>query len=250
MHRFYCLAYSPWSEKARWALDHHKIAHLSVPYTPLLGEVPLRMKTGRWSGKISVPVMKTEGPEGWLNDSWAIAQWAEKTGKGTPLFPAERKAEIEAWNGLSDEGLDAARAIGLERVLSNDAWLASLVPRKVRRILGPLAPVVSAFGVRRTLQKYGSRRRSLSEQNERLHKVLVSIREALAGKERETLLGTFSYADVAVAQVFQFVHPKILGGFKLGKSGLDGYRHPAFAEEFSDLVKWRDWVYENFRGQA
>ena len=34
----YSLVYSPWSEKARWALDHHRIAYRRVRYEPVIGE--------------------------------------------------------------------------------------------------------------------------------------------------------------------------------------------------------------------
>jgi glutathione S-transferase len=245
MHLFYNLVYSPWSEKARWALDHHRIEYRSVSYTPLVDEFPLRLRMGRFSGRVSVPVLKVEGWR-WLDDSWAIAQWADREGQGSILIPEDRFSEIRALNSLSEEGLDAARSIGLRRVLSSDDWLASLVPKKLRRIMGPLAPIVSGLGVRRTLRKYEGGHGPKGDPEGRLRQVLRQIREALKGEHRP-LLDSFTYADVAVAQIFQFVEPRNLGGFRLGRSGREGYRHPVFAEEFSDLVGWRDWLYENHR---
>ena len=38
----YSIPYSPWSMRARWALDHHRIPHRSREWVPLLTEPVLR----------------------------------------------------------------------------------------------------------------------------------------------------------------------------------------------------------------
>ena len=40
----YGLSLSPWTERARWALDHHGVAYDYHEHVPMLGEVLLRMK--------------------------------------------------------------------------------------------------------------------------------------------------------------------------------------------------------------
>ena len=51
------LSYSPWSEKARWALDHHGIEYRNIAYTPMLGVPRLRMRLRAMRAKITVPIL-------------------------------------------------------------------------------------------------------------------------------------------------------------------------------------------------
>jgi glutathione S-transferase len=46
--------FSPWTEKARWALDHHGIRYRCEEYVPLAGEPWLRLRARRFHGRISV----------------------------------------------------------------------------------------------------------------------------------------------------------------------------------------------------
>src|SRR5687768_3084143 len=94
------LSYSPWSEKARWALDHHHIPFTYEEYVPMLGEPALRLRLRKAFGKVSVPVL-IDGKESY-GDSYEIARFAERTGKGKPLFGAERESQIAAWNERSE----------------------------------------------------------------------------------------------------------------------------------------------------
>src|SRR5690606_17418493 len=78
------LVYSPWTQRARWALDHHRVVYRSEPYTPLLGELALRRRLGRFRGRVSVPVLFTDAAV--IDDSVAIARHAEAVGSGGPRF--------------------------------------------------------------------------------------------------------------------------------------------------------------------
>ena len=44
MRTLYGLTQSAWTEKARWALEHHGIAYRYHEHVPVLGEVLLRLK--------------------------------------------------------------------------------------------------------------------------------------------------------------------------------------------------------------
>src|SRR5580704_5617991 len=55
------LPYSPWSEKARWALDARHVPYADVTYAPLVGELALRRKLGKWTGAVTVPVLTEDG---------------------------------------------------------------------------------------------------------------------------------------------------------------------------------------------
>src|SRR6188508_1450752 len=51
------LYYSPWSERARWALDHHGLAYETVEHVPFLGEIRLRRIVGKKAARATVPVL-------------------------------------------------------------------------------------------------------------------------------------------------------------------------------------------------
>jgi len=67
-------AYSPFSEKARWALDHHRIPYAYREHYPLIGELSLRLRARRLKGRVSTPLLLA--PEGPVLDSFAIAMSA------------------------------------------------------------------------------------------------------------------------------------------------------------------------------
>ncbi len=246
MVQFISLIFSPWSEKARWALDHHRVAYQWVRYQPLLSEPGLRLSMRKWRGKISAPLLRTD--DGYVTDSFEIARWADAHGSGTPLFTDPQA--VARFNTLSEEGLGAARALGLTRMLKSTAGLATLLPRPLRGT-GPLGTAIARFGVKRTLRKYGAHHLSLDDHREVLHRTLTVLRSALAKRESSTpvrtLLPSFSYADIAAAQILQFVAPKNLGGLRMAEAGQRAYRDEALVSEFADLIEWRDALYAAHR---
>jgi hypothetical protein len=103
--RLFAMSFSPHSERARWALDHHQVPYTLCQHVPPLGGLPLRMHARQWLGKVSVP-LAVDGSTV-LRDSLAIAAHAERVGVGSPLFPDA--AVVENWNAKSDRGLGAGR---------------------------------------------------------------------------------------------------------------------------------------------
>ena len=242
------LTYSPWSEKARWALEHHAVPHTRVHYQPMLGEPAMRLRTRNWTGTVSVPVLFEGGR--CHRDSCDIARFAERVGNGTPLFPEEHESAIERWDALGQAGLAAGRALGLVKVLEDREALSDLVPKGLRRILGPAALPIAAFGVRRTQRKYGAVRENAAEHQGTLRDTLEALREALQpteGPGPDTVLGRFSYADITIAQVVQFVSPKNIGRFRLAPASQRAYHRADLEREFADLVQWRDALYAHHR---
>src|SRR5437879_6263959 len=109
------LPYSPWSEKARWALDARQVPYVSRTYMPIVGEPLLRVKLRQWTGKVTVPVLTAD--DGLvLRDSADIARWADARGAGPTLFPREHDQAISRFVALSEEGLSAGRALSLIRM--------------------------------------------------------------------------------------------------------------------------------------
>ncbi|MBI4954957.1 MAG: glutathione S-transferase N-terminal domain-containing protein [Myxococcales bacterium] len=241
------LPYSPWSERARFALDVRHVAYTFRSYQPLLGEPRLRLLTGKWRGHVTVPVLRDGKLV--LSDSGAIARHADEHGDGPRLFPGPG-GEVAPFEALADRGLAAGRALSLARMLDDDAALAEMVPRALRKVLGPLAVGIGKAGVRRTFRKYGCDARPLAEHRAELESVLEALRAALARSasqdEPRTLLPAFSYADITMAQALAFVEPPSTG-LRLGRASRRAFSDPELRARYADLVAWRDALYARWR---
>lgn len=242
------LSYSPWSEKAKWALEVRKVPYRFRPYQPLLGEPALRRLTGRWRGNVTVPVLVSDQGEV-LDDSAKIARWADARGEGPALFPAEHERTIARWIETGERALEAGRVISLHRTLESPAALKELVPRPLRS-LGGLAAAIGGLGVRRTLRKYGAGRHTLVEHRRVARDALDELRAAIARSPSKatpkTILEHFSFADVAASQILTFVSPPAFG-VRLGPESRKGFTDPELATEYADLIAWRDALYEAHR---
>ncbi|HEX6241006.1 MAG TPA: glutathione S-transferase N-terminal domain-containing protein, partial [Polyangiales bacterium] len=226
MTELLALPFSPWSEKARWALDVRKVPYRYRHYQPLIGELELRLRTRRLRGVVTVPLLIDDGGRVY-DDSAAIARFADTHGEGPTLFPAEHEPAIARFIELSERGLSAGRALSLKRQLADDEALAELVPREIRRRVGRLGLRLADLGLRRTLRKYRALRLTQDQHRAHLRSVLDELRAALEGAQGEpkTLLGRFTFADIAVAQVLSFVSPPTFG-LKLGKASRRGFTDP------------------------
>jgi glutathione S-transferase len=126
--------FSPWTEKACWALDHHGVAYAFHQYQPLLEEPWLRWKTRNFTGRASVPAL-VDGRE-IVRESLQIARYAERAAGAAALFPHGRDTEIERWNDTSDAALRAARALFFTRLLRDDVAQLDNLPPFIARV-GP-----------------------------------------------------------------------------------------------------------------
>lgn len=242
-HRLIGLAYSPWSIKAKWALDHHAIPYRYAHYLPMLGEPLLRLRTQRLRGRVSVPVLVTEaGP---IEGSLEIARFAEREGSGAPLFPAGREQEIERWNARSEVMLDAGRALSMRRMLRSRAALTEQVPGG--RALGPLGWAAGALGVRFVAGKYVTDVPD-EDYREELRAGLLALRAAIGSNDY--LLGALSYADIAMAVTLAFVKPLGAGRDHLGDATRAVWTEDELAAELADVVAWRDRIYERDRPRS
>jgi glutathione S-transferase len=240
------LSYSPWSEKARWALEARGIDYAKRKYSPVVGELGLRRKLRKWSGVVSVPVFTLDDGTV-LADSANIARWADHHGSGPTLFPPGHEHAIEDFIALSERGLSAGRTASLARLLTDDAAAMELVPRNLRRMPG--ARQLARVGIARTLRKYSTTKDAAAATAE-LTAVLDEIRAALAKAPAtngaKTLLGTFTFADIAVSQVLTYVEPPAFG-LKLGDATRKRFADPELHARYGDLVAWRDALYETYR---
>jgi glutathione S-transferase len=239
------LPYSPWSERARWALDVRRVEYQKRTYQPLFGEPELRWRLKRLTGNVSVPLLLLGDRV--IGDSFEIAKWADTQGMGAKLFPAGAEEKISHWNNVAQNALAAGRILSLSRVLQSEEALRELVPRALRSF-GP-SITLSRLGVERTMKKYGDGK-DLKEQEARLIADLEVLRQALGPNPAEkpaTLLAEFSYADITAAQALAFVRPPESRHLKIAKGTRQSFGDPALAERFADLLAWRDRLYSLYR---
>jgi glutathione S-transferase len=248
MPELLALVYSPWSEKARWALDVRRVPYRYRHYQPLIGEPALRVKLRRLTGRVSVPVLTLDDGRV-LADSADIARWADGQGEGPRLFPPEHAAAVDRFIALSERALAAGRALSLQRMLADDEALTEMLPRPLRA-LGSVASRIGALGIARTIRKYGGDIGDLEAHRQTLRGALDEIRATLAqaprGEGPQTLLGSFTFADIAMAQVLVSVEPPA-SGLKLGPASRRTFVDPALRAPYADLVTWRDALYRAFR---
>lgn len=239
-----CLAYSPFSERARWALDHHRIAYRMRNHQPFVGELWLRRQRRDPDGqRATVPALVSE--EGLISDSWRIVEYADRRGAASPLIPATLRAEVRQLAELTDIGLEHGRAGVTLRLLAQPAALDASLPGPCPDWLRPLLRPVSRYGLRWFAAKYDIKATAQDDQRKGLASVLEQMRARLAGGRY--LLGDFTYADMAVAGLLQCVQPVNERFVPLSRALRPAWCQPELALRFADLVAWRDGLYAAHR---
>jgi len=240
---FVAASFSPWSERARFALDHHRIDYREEPYAPFVGEPLLRLRTRVFRGPISVPVLFHQGRV--LRDSVEIARHADHVGQGTPLFPSGAEPELSRYVELATRIMEAGRVLGLPRMAKDPAVLRESLPPSVpaplHAVLLPLARMGTAYVAR----KYRVGARDPNEARTTMRQGLEQLRTGLRG--RNTLLSEFSFADIAAAVALNGVRPVEHSVLPLGPAMRAVFTDPELAEEFGELLAWRDRLYTERR---
>ncbi|HHH11705.1 MAG TPA: glutathione S-transferase family protein [Sorangium sp.] len=240
----YDIDHSPWSERARWALDHRGVDYLRKPYAPLVDELGMRLKLGRPAVAVSTPVMFVAG--GVLKDSFDIALYAERHGHGTALFPVGRMACMRRYNRRAERLLGPGRMCTVARMLRNPRGLVETLPPELKR-LGPLAVWSGRLGARMLVAKYGLDNNDEQLLRERIRHELRLLREDLAAGGGQLCGDTFGYADILMASALAFVQPVADRYIRLGVHERPCWQDPVLADEFADVIKWRDGVYAAHR---
>ncbi|WP_426755386.1 glutathione S-transferase family protein [Myxococcus sp. Y35] len=242
MRTLYGLSYSGWTEKARWALDHHRVAYRYREHLPLIGEPVLRWRTPR-GARPSVPLLFDEGEA--FSGSFAIARRAEELGQGEPLFSAQDLPSIERWEADSEQVLCVARAKVVAGLLHNRQAqaesLPAFLPEGLRSLLAPSAKL----GARFVARKHTTPADLDAATRDTVIPTLERLRESLGGQPY--LLGHFSYADVTAAVMLQFVRPVDDRYLPLGPGTREVWTDTALAARFPDLLAWRDGLYAKHR---
>jgi glutathione S-transferase len=239
------LHYSPWSERARWALDHHGIAYDTVEHIPFLGERRLRRIVGNKPARATVPVLIAGGDV--LTDSWDIALYAEQSGSGSKLIPETQLADIRTWTELADQASAQGRALVVSALLASEAALDEGLPFPLPSWLQTTVRPVTRFGLRWFARKYEVSPAAEEEYEYRMRPVLDRLRAKVG--QAPYLIGSFSYADIAMATLLQGISPVGNGYIRLGPATRRAWTRPILESAYADLIRWRDNLYLRHRGR-
>lgn len=232
---------SAWSEKARWALEHHEVPTKSLVHVPMIYEPLLRVMGRDLLRKPTVPMLV----DGSLvaRDSLEIARYAEERGKGSALFPRDVEADVLAWNDAAERLMQAARARLMERLLASDDALMEALPPPLAK-LGRSALPLARMGASFIVSKHDTRKASQAETEAAISSVLEQVEARLA--EHEYLAGDrFTFADVAMACAIGMIapHPRQ----PLGPASRVVWSEPALGACFPAAIAYRDRVVERHR---
>jgi glutathione S-transferase len=229
----YGIHYSPWSLRARWALDHHQIDYRYREHTPLLGEWALRFR-GRnrvGGGPVTVPLLVLQNRA--IGDSFEIICFADEVGGAEPLRASHPDVALFI-NGL-ESAYDAARRRVTRRILGDQDALKEAAAAAVPAWLaGPSRPV-AAMGTRFIARKYGFDP-DASESLHVLREALDQVRSALG--DGPYIDDTFSAKDIAAACLVGAIRPH--DSLCLGPAMRAAWTHEEVAERYRDLLDWRD----------
>lgn len=242
--RLIYLPVSPWSERARWALDHHGLSYTTSVHVPFLGERALRKLVGPGVTRATVPVLIADGVV--LRESWDIALYADRAGTGTPLIPPDREAEVRRYTELADRMMASGRALVTDAMIQSPGALEEALPPEVPRWLRGLLRPVTRYTMRWFARKYGVSDVQRPARVAEIRAALLELRAALAAGSG-TLLGGFTYADIVVATGLQGVSPVDHPAIRLGPATRQAWTVPELAGEFADLLAWRDRIYAEHR---
>ena len=250
-----CLPYSPYSERARWALDHHGLDYRLVRHDPFVGELRLRRLLAQRgvaanAGSATVPVLLTN--EETLCNSWDIVRHADAHGTATRLVPDALLQPIAELTERADAAMDHGRALVAVALLARPAALDETLPPFVPGWVAPVLRPVTRHGARWFARKYGI---DPSVEAERRAERLEAMAGGIEAFERrrsdgEYVLGTFSYADIVLATMLQAVTPVDGRFIRLGPATSKAWTLPELAERFADTLRWRDGLYERHRAPA
>jgi len=241
--RLFGMSYSPWTEKARWALDHHQLAYTFVEHTPLIDEIALRVRTRKLRGAISVPTLLAEREV--VMGSLAIARWADARATHDALEQPSERAAVDRWNAHCERACDAGRALVTLRMRTTPGALEEAVPSFIPTLL---RKTVGQIGARFIARKYTVALDAEAAHEAALVEILSAIRAALAAGAGQFLLGDrFTLADIIAACAVNVVVPVGAQYVPIGPRTREAWTRNAVAQQYADVIAWRDALYTRHR---
>lgn len=238
------VGYSPWTERARWALDHHRIPYRYREHIPMVGEPLLRLRAhGTLRVKATAPLLVHAG--GAIDDSLAIMRYADACGRGPSL--RSDSDDARAWAERIEQGLAAGRARLTAAILADpEALRESMLPVSPAPLAGLLRPV-AAQGARFVAKKYGADLAQVDRHVDTQRGVCLALRDALGGRAlfEGSSLGA---VDLMAATFLQMVEPVQHPRIVLLPALRRAWTAAPLVGEFADLLAWRDGLYASARG--
>lgn len=237
----YAASFSPWSEKARWALQSSGVGFEEVGFTPLLSELSFRLKTSNFTRAISIPTLTGAGQP--IEDSLEIARWADRDRRW--LFPEQQVEAVEEWNYRCDAALAAGRILATRRVAGSEPARRESLPEPLRGALYPFFAPLTDLGIAYLTRKYGFSDASAEGAEQSMRRTFDAGREAVGRGQAHPVGDSFTFADIALACSLHFVSPH--PSLRMGAATRAAFTQPALADEYADLLAWRDRCYELHR---
>lgn len=240
---FYSLPYSPWSEKARWALDFHQIDYREENVTPVVDNLKFKFSARRPLKKVTYPILKLSYD--YIFDSLEIVKWAEKNMKGKSIIDFADYSKIKKWNDFSDELLNLIRYQTLIKAKLNWEILPPPIrlSKKTPQFLSREIVKTNKWGIEFILKKYPVE--DVYQLDSLIREKLNYLETELCGKDY--LLDQFSYADIAVSVCLQLFDPPDLKILKINPGMKAMFKDNPYIEEFPYLFRWRNNLYQNWR---
>jgi len=238
----YGLAYSPWTERARWALDLKNVSYRYREHSPYLGEYALRFRARRL-GRVRATVPLLVGPDVAIGDSFEIMQYADEVGVGDTLLPDP--AEVQSWRDKIEPALEKMRVRVSQGILGDPAALKEAAAAAAPAFMAGLLKPVAAIGVKFFARKYDFALDAEAADEALIRSILEDARRAL--NEDRYILTTFSIVDIMVATLLQAVTPVDDTFVSLGPATRGVWHHASLAADFPELIAWRDALYRTHR---
>lgn len=240
--KLYAISYSPWSARARWALDYYRVPYEVREYIPMLGEPLLRVRLREFSGKVSVPALVDGDVR--LTDSRRIAEYAASVGDApSDLFPAQDGMAIDRWHNLSERMLEAGRALVAWRTSQSGESMLASVPFPTPGPLKPLGRGLAQLGIVFLAEKYEFDPSTTRRHVQIIRLGLIALRDAVQRNSGAFLLGHLTWADLAMVSAMQAALPASNDVFPLDDAIRPLWTTRDLAEEFADLEVWRDGIF-------
>jgi len=239
----YGMTYSPWTERARWALDYHRIPYRYHEHVPLLGEPWLRFRA-RHTGRTTASVPLFIDASGSYGDSVDIIKHADQFTAGRPLV--HDSAVTQSWAERLEPALNTLRARVAVAVLDDPEATreaaTTAAPAFLAGALRPVAVHVAQF----LADKYDFRVSREAVDLDVPRRVFSELRDELAG--RDHLIGeALSAVDILAATSLQGVQPVSDIYISLKPATRRAWRCESLVNEFTDLIDWRDRLYTRYR---
>jgi glutathione S-transferase len=228
--------YSPWTLRARWALDHHGLGYRYREHAPMLGELLLRLRTRPPPGALATVPAWVDGAVV-IRNSVDIMLYADRVGGGPRLVRDESSLrEIAA---LAEPGLSALRALVLARTLRDRDALRENAAVALPTPLTHLAAPLSALGARYLARKHRAHLDDPDAHLSTLRATLSALTERI-DTQRTPTQATLTAEHIILATLLQGVLPVSDAHVPLGPATRRTWTTGALLAECAPLLTWRD----------